>query len=159
MLNRIEGWIDAVFDRDWPWWLWPGLLAAMGTLAVFASLVFNPGPDHTVQLLGQPWGETCAFLKETGYPCPQCGMTRSWVHAARGHVFEAFQYNPAGATLWFWFVAGGLVGWVRILTKDPTRLQPPERLLAGWAIVWLVAIYALAYVLRIGFGVNPLPGA
>ena len=58
----------------------------------------NPSPagvgTHTQ--LGLP---SCGFLQATGMPCPACGMTTSFAHAAHGHLFAAFHTQPAGATL------------------------------------------------------------
>ncbi len=159
MLKALEHRLDRVLDHPWPWWAWPTLLAVVGAGTVVASWVFGPGPDHTVLFLGDPVQGTCAFLEGTGLPCPQCGMTRSWVHMARGHVLDALRYNPAGATLWLWLVTSGVVGAVRLVARDKRRLSPGDRLLAAWAVFWLAVVYALAYALRIGLGVNPIPGS
>lgn len=122
-----------------------------------ASLLFNPAPGEAVQFVGHPLGETCAFLKATGKPCLQCGMTRSWIHAARLEWGTAFWYNPAGFTLWLWLVAGGIVGAVRLGTRRWRALSPPYWLLGGWTVFWMVALYGGAWVARAFFAVNPLP--
>lgn len=47
----------------------------------------------THQQLGLP---SCAFLKLTGIPCPHCGLTTSFAHAARLHFVQAFLVQPFG---------------------------------------------------------------
>lgn len=47
----------------------------------------------THEQLGLP---SCAFLHLTGVPCPSCGLTTSFAHAARLHFFEAFIVQPFG---------------------------------------------------------------
>jgi hypothetical protein len=41
----------------------------------------------------------CAFLHFTGIPCPSCGLTTSFAHAARLHFYEAFAAQPFGLIL------------------------------------------------------------
>ena len=47
----------------------------------------------THQQLGLP---PCLFFKLTGIPCPSCGLTTSFAHAARLHFFQAVITQPFG---------------------------------------------------------------
>jgi hypothetical protein len=47
----------------------------------------------THQQLGLP---PCIFLQLTGIPCPSCGLTTSFAHAARLHWLAAFTTQPFG---------------------------------------------------------------
>ena len=38
----------------------------------------------------------CAFRLVTGYPCPTCGMTRSWHSVASGDPVRAMRDHPFG---------------------------------------------------------------
>lgn len=38
----------------------------------------------------------CAFRRITGYPCPTCGMTRSWHSVARLEPMRAMRDHPFG---------------------------------------------------------------
>jgi hypothetical protein len=134
-----------------PWWLWPTVLVAFAALTWAVSLALVPGPDDFVYWFGQTrFGERCAFLVATEKPCPQCGMTRSFVYAARGQLPSAFRFSPGGATLFLWISAGGLVGLVRLLRRDKVAAALPPALFAGWAVLWLVVFYSLPWALRIG---------
>lgn len=151
--------LDRVAAKRPPWWLYNGALLSLGVVALVASLVLSPGADpHWTYLpSGEKLGDTCAFLAASGIPCPQCGMTRSFVWAARGHLLEAFRYSPGGLGLFVWIQAGALVGLVRLVRRDPDALSPPWQLTVGWSLGWIVLLYALPWFLRAFLGVNPLP--
>ena len=49
---------------------------------------------------------TCFFLKKTGYPCPTCGMSRSFYATFHLKFQEAFQFHHLGPVLFlFLFIA------------------------------------------------------
>jgi hypothetical protein len=50
----------------------------------------------THEQLGLP---PCIFLHYTGIPCPGCGLTTSFAHAARLHFYDAFITQPFGLIL------------------------------------------------------------
>ncbi len=140
-----------------PWWWWPTGLLAIGLFAITSSLLLSPGGDAFVYLPdGTRFGDTCAFIVFAGVPCPQCGMTRSWVYAVRGDLWASFLYNPAGLALFGWALVGAGIGLVRLIKRDPEALRPPWQLNVAWAIFWLVGLYAGPWVLRL-CGLNPLP--
>lgn len=154
-MKQLIAVLDGLLARA-PWWAWPATLLALAVLALVASLVFEPGSDGFTWVLGRRFGSGCAFLQATGLPCPQCGMTRSFVWAARGAFGTAWAHNPAGFTLFLWLQAGGVVGLARLVRRDPAALRLPWQVLVGWTAVWLVGLYTLPWVLRL-LGVNPLP--
>jgi len=41
----------------------------------------------------------CGMMMLWGVPCPTCGMTTAFAHAARGRLASAFHAQPAGLTL------------------------------------------------------------
>jgi hypothetical protein len=74
---------------------------AMGVVSAAVLIVARllrpaSGGVGTHEQLGLP---PCAFLHFTGIPCPSCGLTTSFAHAARLHFFEAFAAQPFGLIL------------------------------------------------------------
>lgn len=137
--------------------LYNGFLVALGIGALAASLALYPDGDRWVYLPnGAKFGDTCAFVVMTGMPCPQCGMTRAFVHAARLHLVEAFTYSPGGLGLFLWIQVGAVIGAIRLIKDDPLAATLPWRFTVGWALFWMVGLYAVPWFLRL-YGVNPLP--
>jgi hypothetical protein len=56
-----------------------------------------------------PFGSVCAFRAASGLPCPSCGMTRSWVWAARGDLGTALRFNAAGVLFLAGILGNGLL--------------------------------------------------
>jgi hypothetical protein len=157
-VSRILDAADRIAQLQPPWWLWNTFLVVLGVSALGSALLLHPGPDEFVYFPnGVRFGDTCAFITLTGQPCPQCGMTRSWVYAARGQWVTSFWYSPGGLALFLWIQLGAVIGAVRLITRTPDRLVPPWALNVGWVLFWLVGLYAVPWVLRL-LGVNPLPG-
>lgn len=75
-----------------------GLLAlATGTLLVVAAWLSPSGAGHGTHLqLGLP---PCGWVVGMGIPCPSCGMTTAFAHAADGDLLGAMRAQPAGAML------------------------------------------------------------
>src|SRR5687768_6027839 len=70
---------------------WSALFAAPLVLA--AILTPSERGVGTHRQLGLP---ECTFLWVTGFPCPFCGMTTSWTHAAHGDVLRSITTQPMG---------------------------------------------------------------
>ncbi len=154
-LAALEARLDRLGRTLLEWWVWPAALIGIAGLTLVASWTFWPGDGETVAWLGRASLPMCPVLRDTGLPCGQCGMTRSWVWASRGHLGRAWSYNPAGLVLWGWLLAGGAVGIVRIARRDSGLCRWSMRGLVAALIAWS-ALYALAYQARLS-GWNPLP--
>lgn len=138
------------------WWVWPAFLLGLAVVTWASALLVEPRPDEWSYVFGNRVGDTCAWIQMTGQPCPSCGMTRSFAHAGRLHLLRSLTYNPAGFALFWWIQAAGVVGMVRLMSKDPNRLAPPQNWLLAWILTWAGGLYILPWLLRI-VGVNPLP--
>jgi len=138
-----------------PWWVWNVFLVVTAVTALAASLALTPGDGEWVYFMGEQVGETCAAIQVTGQPCPQCGMTRSFVYGARFRIVEAFLFNPAGYALFLWIQVGGVLGAYRLVRRNGRAAQLPWELVAGWTMLWFVGLWAIPWVARL-FGVNPL---
>jgi len=150
--------IERMLDYKPPGWAWPAIMVVLAGGAFGMSHVFAPVTDTVVAFWNTPMPPgTCSFIELTGWPCPSCGMTRSWIHSARGNVVTGFLFNPAGALLFWWLMVGGVLGTVRLATRNYTKWKVPSNVLAAWAVFWMVGPYGIVWMLRIWAGINPLP--
>lgn len=78
-------------------------------LLIGRSLV--SGDENGVALAGRHLDWVCAFRRQTGLPCPTCGLTRSVVLALHGEWPRAWHMSPGGAA----FVAGLIAAAVALL--------------------------------------------
>jgi hypothetical protein len=81
----------------------PRRLVAGGVAAVTLSILLVAAALHpaakgegTHEQLGLP---PCSLKARTGIPCPSCGMTTAFAHAARGQLLASFTVQPLGAVL------------------------------------------------------------
>ncbi len=91
-----------------------------------------------------PVPETCTFHRLTGYGCPGCGLTRSFIAMARGSWWEAWSFHPLGGLVFVFVVfqipyrSGCLV----ILARGSLRgssLRVTNRVGVAILAIWLVA--------------------
>jgi hypothetical protein len=131
------------------------LVAAAAVLA--AAGVFVLVDDQRVGVGGSQivLPGTCVSRYVFGFPCPACGLTRSFVALAHGEPARAFAFNPAGVLLFalvalqlpwraaqIWRIRAGLpewdetwLHWAVILTAIALVLQWIVRLAApGWVV-------------------------
>jgi hypothetical protein len=99
--------------------LWLAISVAVVTLA----LLIHPS-DQQLSFFGWDIPVLCTFRRLTGWPCPGCGLTRSFVFMAHGHPIDALRMNLLGPPL---FVA--------LLAQIPLRLlrlgRPAQQAVAG----------------------------
>ena len=109
-----------------------GTLGAAPLLAAAVLLTPSANGVGTHKQLGLP---DCTFLWLSGFPCPFCGMTTSWTHAAHGELFAAVRTQPMGFVLFL--VDALLVVWLlgRALTGG-VGFRPERLLSAIPAPVW-----------------------
>ena len=117
------------------------VLYACLTAAVTAATMLAP---ESVESLPS----TCAFRRITGLPCPGCGLTRSWVLTAHGHLRHASERHPFGPPTFLVSLALVLRGPRAVPVGSLPRHQ--EQALAGVAAVWLS--WALVRMARDGVG-------
>ena len=156
-MKKLDLLIERLDQMVQRWWVWPTMLLAMAVTSVFLSIFFVPmGEEWVAWPWGSQFGDTCGMIQATGLPCPQCGMTRSWVHGIRGNLVAAAYFNPAGLALLFWLIGGGVVGAARLITRDPERLRPPDWLLYTMVIIWAGPLWIGSFLARL-MGFNVLP--
>lgn len=62
-------------------------------LLVSSSLKPDPAGHGTHRQLGLP---ACGMVAAINKPCPTCGMTTAFAHAANGNLVKSFTTQPAG---------------------------------------------------------------
>lgn len=154
-------------------WLSIAVVLAAATLRISASdRVYLPA------LEAYPLPQICSLRRLTGYPCPGCGMTRSFISMAHVQFSAAFSYHPLGPLLFLatvaqipyrlWRLRSSAQGTGRSggeCQSDSARSDSQiGRFSAAWdrcrnALIWLFAIalfgtwiYRLATIARGGSG-------
>lgn len=156
MKDKLEATLQALEEAKMPDWAWSTMLFVVGLLALLVSFVFYPSEDpNWTMILGRQFGGECGFQMAFGLPCPSCGMTRSWVWLVRGEVLKAFTYNAAGALLLVWLAVGGVLGGLRLATRNYKLWVVPFPVLFWWTMFWLAVPYLGLWVARC-FGYNAL---
>ena len=109
---------------------------AGAVLGVAAWLDPSPTGVGTHQGLGLP---PCGWIAAMGLPCPACGMTTAFSHAAHGSLWAAFRVQPMGAVLAVLTAAAFLVAAFVALTGSrlghvlAARITPRVLLVLGLA--------------------------
>ena len=121
------------------------LLAAAVALGCGAVLVvaFFLSPDGsgagTHEQMGLP---ACGWITHMDLPCPTCGFTTAFAHAADGDFLAAFDTQPMGALLAITTALACLGGLVILLTGAPV-----EGLVTRyWSVRWTWIVLGLLLV-------------
>lgn len=126
------------------------ILLSLASLILVVARWLNPSPNGfgTHQQLGLP---PCIFLKLTGFPCPSCGMTTSFAHAARFNFFQSFVTQPFGFVLFLLTVVSiptliwlmlKRVTWTTVIESRETNLLF-YFLVIAYGIGWLYKIFMM----------------
>ncbi|WP_324363240.1 DUF2752 domain-containing protein [Acetivibrio sp.] len=122
---------------------------------VLCSFILNIRDDYTyLKLPGVDFNipNTCFFKSITGYNCPSCGMTRSFVSIGHFDFKSAFRYNMAGIFAYAWCVLEIIYRILRVLTKNNSILLKPLRYLINIVIaITVVAAVVNWEILRLIF--------
>jgi hypothetical protein len=116
-------------------------LVASAVLTIAWILVPSEAGLGTHRQLGMP---PCNWIVAADMPCPTCGMTTSFSHAAHGDLPASFRTQPMGAVLAVVTAATVLVaGWTAV---TGSMLAPFFTSLFGRRLVWIsIAMLLLAW--------------
>lgn len=123
-------------------WALIGAVGLASPLVVASGLEADAAGMGTHTQLGMP---PCGWIVAYGRPCPTCGMTTAFTHAAHGEFVSAATAQPGGlllavlAAAGFWVclhtaVTGSRAVWVTLRAITPWR--------AGWMVAALGAAWA-----------------
>ncbi|MEE2752194.1 MAG: DUF2752 domain-containing protein [Myxococcota bacterium] len=85
------------------------LLGGGALLVLLLSALLDPSAQG-VGLMGWEFPPLCTWRRLTGWRCPGCGLTRSFVYMGNGQWLEAFRMH--------WL---GPVGWGLVAVQVPFR--------------------------------------
>ncbi len=115
------------------------ILAAATVLGLAAYLEPSPTGLGTHTQLSMP---TCGWIVTMDLPCPTCGMTTAFAHAANGNVFRSLATQPFGALLALGTAMTFLVaGYVAI---TGSMIGSIVATLWSRRVAWILAIVALS---------------
>jgi Protein of unknown function (DUF2752) len=118
------------------------------TLGIARALTPAPAGFGTHQQLGLP---ACTFLHWTGYPCPSCGLTTCFAHAAHGDLLAAFIAQPFGVLLFLMtalavpaalYCIRQRIAWSTVIYARKTNLVM-RVMLVLYVLSWGYKIYAM----------------
>ncbi len=111
----------------------------LAVLLLAAWLQPNPRGFGTHTQMGMP---PCQFLTATGRPCPTCGMTTAFTHAAHGHFLAAVRAQPFGVLL---SLAAAMAFWVGLIGAcTGLRIASPFEVLLRPRWLWTLGALAAA---------------
>ena len=122
-------------------------LFLIASASLVTARLLQPAPRGvgTHEQLGLP---PCAFLHLTGVPCPSCGLTTSFAHAARLHFQEAFFAQPFGLITFCLMALSIPLSLYLIYSRTPwDRLIYSAK--SNKALYALIALYLLSWLYKI----------
>ena len=115
-------------------------LPAVAVLALAAWLTPAPSGLGTHRQLGEL--PACGWIAVADLPCPTCGMTTAFAHAANGNLIASFLAQPLGCLLAI-CVAMTLLGSVYVCITG-SRLERALAPLCGRRMAWAVSTLVVA---------------
>jgi len=120
-----------------------------GVIALLGVAVYLQ-PDRLERFnSGYPLLKPCGFLVQSGYPCPTCFMTRSFVYMMHGHPIKAFAAQPFGALLIVIYLG---VGAVQVLVTGRPWQPFWSRWRFRWVLIGFAALFLGAWIFKLLFG-------
>ncbi|HLE21464.1 MAG TPA: DUF2752 domain-containing protein [Vicinamibacteria bacterium] len=90
------------------------ILAACGSILLFALLFRPVEPGDSLRIGGTPVPNVCIMKQVSGLPCPGCGLTRSLVAAANGEWARSLSHHRIGILILAYLVlqSVGRLAWL-----------------------------------------------
>ena len=126
-------------------------LLAIASSIIAASFILKTKGQHTFVFPGgKSMLDICLFHKISGYPCPSCGLTRSFINTAHLSLTKAFRFHFLGPLLFtgvlltVLYLLYRVVGGKRKITINWTKKEMYLFLTIAIAIVigaWISKLY------------------
>ena len=116
-------------------------LWALGVAIVYGIFVWITGFNLS------KWMLPCIFHSLTGYYCPGCGGTRSFLSLLHGHPLTSLYYHPIvvyGAVLYSWYMISNTIEY---LSKGKIKLGMR---VGTWYLFAGIAIVVINFVIKNG---------
>lgn len=98
--------------------------------------------------ISEPLPELCYMKVSTGYPCPACGLTRSFISMSAGEWEKAFGFNWGGPILYFLMLT--LIPWHAYQFFARRALSQPATIpWTPWILVGCAFLLTIQWVIRI----------
>ena len=125
-------------------------LLGLSTAVLIAALVLETRGSRQVvlPLLDVPLPESCTFHRTTGFDCPGCGLTRSFIAIAHARWAQAWQFNPAGYVLFALVVLQVPYRAVQ-LRRIGRGIEPIRIRRADWIVIGTVPLLIGQWMLRL----------
>lgn len=85
-------------------WLAHLAILVLAIAVVSAAGLLQIDQPRRVSVFNLPIPELCTFHRLTGWDCPGCGMTRSFISMAHGRIMEAIGYHLLGVAFFLFCV-------------------------------------------------------
>jgi uncharacterized protein DUF2752 len=119
-----------------------GIIAAGILLTAYSPL------EYLFHRLGYEDSNGCPLLTLAGFPCPLCGMGRSFWALLSLDFKRAVYYNPSG--ILFFVVSGTVLTGILVLAISGYRVKMKEGLLKLWYV--FAGLILLMWVLNLVWG-------
>lgn len=108
-------------------------------LISFFTLFIIYDTNAHIKIYNIPIGELCLIRRTTGFPCPSCGMTRSYIELMRLNFKKAFYYHPL-------FIIPSIIFAVVIFRQ---KLKIADYLYNNnYIIITIFIIFIIVYIVR-----------
>ncbi|MFW0792152.1 DUF2752 domain-containing protein [Gordonia sp. CPCC 205333] len=126
---------------------WVSALPAVAVFATGAAVFGIAGAWSPASVTSGP--SLCPFREMTGWPCPACGLTRSFVLFAHGDIPRAFSFNLFGPIFFVvGLVAVVIAGW-SLVARRPAVLSKLGSWLTKPAAMMILGVWMLYGGVRI----------
>lgn len=94
----------------------------------------------------------CFFHQLTGYPCPSCGMTRSFIFASHFNFSAAVMINPLGSCLFVFTLIFVFYAFIVILFRTRRiRIRVTKKWEGVFIRITVIAVFIINWIYLIVF--------